>query len=116
MTKLTGGCHCGAIRFEADGDFTAANVCNCSHCAMKGFYLGFVPRSDFTLAAGEGDLTSYRFNTGNIEHNFCSTCGIEAFGFGKGPDGSEMAAINLRCVDNIDLAALSITEVNGRAF
>jgi len=114
MSRIEGGCHCGAIRFSAEGDFSSAMVCNCSHCAMKGFYLAFVPREDFTLKKGEGAYTTYRFNTGTIAHNFCSTCGVEAFGYGKGPDGAEMAAINLRCGDDIDLAALSVQKVNGK--
>ncbi len=114
MTKLEGGCHCGAIRFTARADFSTAMVCNCSHCAMKDFHLAFVPTDAFNLVRGQGAFTSYRFNTGTLEHTFCSTCGVQAFGYGRGPDGNEQVAINLRCVDGIDLETLSIRHVNGR--
>ena len=116
MSKVTGGCHCGAVRFEAEGDFSAGIECNCSHCDKKGFILAFVPRSDFVLTSGENALTTYHFNKGAIDHNFCSKCGTEAFGFGTGPDGAEMAAVNLRCVDNLDRQGLTIQPVNGKDF
>ena len=114
MSRITGGCHCGAIRFEAEGDFTSGIECNCTHCDIKGFVLAFVPRDNFTLTRGEDAFSTYHFNTGTIDHNFCTTCGVEAFGIGKGPDGMEMAAINLRCVDHLDRSALAIQHFNGK--
>lgn len=116
MSKIEGGCHCGAIRFEAEGDFSAGLVCNCSHCDMKGFVLAFVPRGNFTLTKGDGAFTTYHFNRGAIDHNFCATCGTQAFGYGIGPDGAEMAAVNLRCLDKLDRDALTIQQVNGKEF
>ena len=53
MTTYTGGCHCGAVRFEADVDLGQLMTCNCSYCAKKGFILGFVPAASFTLRKGE---------------------------------------------------------------
>lgn len=116
MSEVTGGCHCGAVRFTASGDFSAGIECNCSHCDKKGLILAFVPKAAFSLTSGDGAYKTYHFNRGMIDHNFCKTCGVQPFGFGKAPDGSEMAAINLRCVDNIDRAALNIENVNGRDF
>ncbi len=34
MTKFTGGCQCGAIRFEASGDPLFAGHCSCRDCQM----------------------------------------------------------------------------------
>lgn len=116
MTHVTGGCHCEKIRFEAEGDFSSGIECNCSHCDKKGFVLAFIPKQAFSLVSGEGAYTTYHFNRGAIDHNFCATCGVQAFGFGKGPDGTEMAAINLRCVDGIDRSALNIQQVNGKDY
>lgn len=45
----------------------------------------------------------YLFNKHVIRHQFCPTCGVEAFAFGDMPDGAEMAAVNVRCIDGIDL-------------
>lgn len=111
-----GGCHCGAVRFEATVDPTGAIECNCSHCEKKGFILAFAPATDFRLLSGESALTEYRFNKKQIAHLFCSRCGVQSFGRGVSPEGAEMAAVNLRCLDGIDLAALSPSKVDGRSF
>ena len=63
--KIHGGCHCQAVRFEAEVPETVALLdCNCSICAATGFRHLIVPHADFRLLAGEDALTSYRFGTG----------------------------------------------------
>lgn len=116
MKTYTGGCHCGAVRFTVEADIEGGTVlsCNCSHCQIKGLLLSFVPATQFTLVSGDEYLTEYRFNKNVIEHRFCNMCGVQPFGRGKGPDGSETAAINVRCIDGIDLETLSITKYNGK--
>lgn len=118
MTTYTGGCHCGAIafRFENDGDIDTAMQCNCSHCAMKGFHLSFVPRDQFTVTKGDGSWTTYHFNKGAIDHNFCATCGVEAFAYGVMPNGAKIAAVNLNCVDALELSELTIQPVDGASL
>lgn len=111
--KYEGGCHCGKVRFEVEADLSQVIECNCSHCAMKGFMLTFAPIDAFTLTKGEGETQEYLFNTGKIHHRFCKTCGVESYANGGGPDGAEMAAINVRCLDGVDLAALSPAPYNG---
>lgn len=113
---VTGGCHCGAVRFEAEADLSEVNECNCSHCQKKGFLLAFTPAENFRLLSGEDKLTEYRFNKKTIGHLFCSQCGVQPFGRGGTPDGAEIAAVNARCVDDIDLAALKRTPVDGKSF
>src|SRR3546814_2323508 len=95
-----GSCHCGAVTFSVDADEPESAIsCNCSHCRRKGLLLGFFPKDSFTLLTGEDALRSYTFNTHKIDHQFCQTCGTQPFAYGVGPDGSEIRAINLRCVD-----------------
>ena len=114
----TGGCHCGAVRYEVALDLSAPVMeCNCSHCAKKGFLLAFAPAEAFTLASGEGALSEYRFNSKTIRHLFCATCGVQSFGRGVPPGGgAEMAAINVRCLDDVDPATLTITPVDGKSL
>lgn len=78
---VRGGCHCGAVRFEAQlpEPPVPALDCNCSVCAMTGFLHVMVPHADFELVTGRDSLTSYRFGTGAAEHLFCSTCGVKSF-------------------------------------
>jgi hypothetical protein len=69
----------------------------------------------FTLLAGEANLTDYQFNKHVIHHLSCKTCGVESFARGKGPDGSDVAAINVRCLDGIELSELTLTPFDGRS-
>jgi hypothetical protein len=118
MTEQTyqGGCHCGAVRFEAEADLDGTMQCNCSHCEKKGFILAFTPLEKFRLISGEDRLTEYRFNRHAIAHRFCSVCGIQPFGFGAMPDGTQTAAVNVRCIDGVDLAALAPQAFDGRSL
>lgn len=112
-----GSCHCGKVAYTVDADVpTQAMACNCSHCRRKGFLLAFFPAAQFRLERGEDDLKSYFFYKHAIEHRFCTTCGTQSFAMGKMPDGSEMAAVNLRCVDAIDPDTLEIQKVDGASF
>ena len=70
----------------------------------------------FRLERGADKLKSYQFNKHNIDHQFCTGCGCQGFSVGTGPDGSKMAAVNLRCVPDADLDALNIQKVNGASF
>lgn len=109
-----GSCHCGQVKFSVDARAPATAIrCNCSHCRRKNFLLAFFPKDAFTLASGEDRLTTYRFNTCKIAHRFCSDCGVQAFAEGVAPDGSETRAVNLRCVPDIDLDALTIQDFDG---
>ena len=112
-----GSCHCGKIAFEVDGEPTGALACNCSMCSRKGSLLWFVPREQLRLLTPEDNASTYLFNKHAISHRFCPTCGIHPYGegTGPGPDGKRMAAVNLRCVQDLDLAAIPVQHFNGRA-
>ncbi|MDC7682738.1 GFA family protein [Asticcacaulis sp. BYS171W] len=113
MTTHQGSCHCGKIAFAVEGDFSEAIDCNCSICRRKGSLLAFVPRDKLVLSTPEADISTYTFNKHIIQHHFCGTCGTSPFGEGKGPDGSAMAAVNLRCVPDVDLDSLKINKWDG---
>jgi hypothetical protein len=113
MTTHTGSCHCGQVRFEVEGEIDGALDCNCSICRRKGSLLWFAPREALRVTAGADALATYTFNRHLIAHRFCPTCGIHPFGEGTAPDGKAMAAINLRCVDGLDLAALPVRHFDG---
>ena len=112
----TGGCHCGAVSYEAQADLGTVMECNCSHCAKKGFLLAFTPAENFRLLQGDDKLTEYRFNKKTISHVFCSVCGVQSFGSGVGPNGAETAMLNVRCLDGIDLSTLNVSQVDGKSL
>jgi hypothetical protein len=112
--RYGGGCHCGKVRYRVTADLAKVISCNCSICSKKGHLLAFVPADQFRLERGEGEQTDYLFNQQVIHHLFCKTCGIESYARGVGPDGKEMVAINVRCLDDVDLGASSVTEIDGK--
>ena len=113
--KHKGSCHCGQIAFEVEGDIPEVLSCNCSICQRKGSLLWFVPRQAFKLLTPPGKMSTYTFNKHVIKHHFCPTCGMHPFGEGKGQDGKEMAAINVRCLEDVDLSALKVRHYDGRS-
>lgn len=113
---FTGGCHCGQVRYEVTTALTPVISCNCSICTKMGSILTFVPKDAFKLLAGEGSLSDYQFNTKKIHHLFCKTCGIRSFANGKAPDGSDVVAINVRCLDDVDVSKLEPMPVDGKSF
>ena len=102
-----GGCHCGAVAFEVDAPArVTVSECNCSMCRMTGFLHLIVPRTRFRLLRGAEALSEYRFNTGAAQHLFCSHCGVKSFYVPRSnPDGY---SVNLRCLDQSTLAAVTI--------
>jgi hypothetical protein len=110
----SGGCQCGKVRYEVSLELGEVISCNCSRCGKLGSLLAFAPLSDFKLQSGKDALTTYKFNKHVIDHQFCSVCGIQSFSSGKTPDGHEMAAINARCLDGVDVDSLTIKKFDGR--
>ena len=112
MIEVSGGCHCGAVRFTAkmpDPPVEALD-CNCSICSMTGFLHVMVQHEDFELVTGRDSLASYRFGTGAAEHLFCSNCGVKSFYQPRShPDAW---SVNAHCLD--EAPALAITRFDGR--
>jgi hypothetical protein len=111
----TGGCHCGAVRYEVTSDLGSVITCNCSICMKRGSLLTFVPVAQFRLLSGQNNLTDYQFASRTIHHLFCKTCGIGSYAMGAMPDGTKMAAINVRCLDGVDIDALKPTPFDGKS-
>jgi hypothetical protein len=112
----SGGCQCGKVRYEVQMDIGEVIACNCSRCGRLGTLLAFAPASQFTLLSGDTDLTDFEFNKHLIQHKFCSTCGVQSFAIGTHPKtGARMAAINVRCVDGVDVDSLQVRKVDGRS-
>ena len=113
--RYTGSCHCGGIRFEVEGEVDSGLACNCSMCARRASLLWFVPRDHLRLLTSEDAVSTYLFNKHVIRHRFCAKCGIHTFGEAQAPDGRAMAAINLRTLENFDLASVPVKHYDGRS-
>ncbi|MEQ8178954.1 MAG: GFA family protein [Amphiplicatus sp.] len=115
MTKSwkQGGCHCGAVRWEAETeDEATVDECDCSMCGLTGFLHLIVPASRFRLVSGEDDLSEYRFNSGVARHLFCRRCGVKSFYVPRSnPDGY---SLNLRCFDQGQFVRVEVRPFDGR--
>jgi hypothetical protein len=115
--KHEGGCHCGKVRYQVELDLASEMAtCNCSICGKTGAIMAFVPAGSFTLVSGEDALKDYQFNRKNIHHEFCAECGVRSFSHGTGSDGSRMYSVNVRCIDDVDLAALRTKGFDGKSL
>jgi hypothetical protein len=112
--KYLGSCHCGQVAFEVEGELGGVMSCNCSMCQRKGTLMWFVPRASLTVLTPPETMATYTFNKHVISHRFCSTCGIHPFGEGTAPDGKAMAAINVRCLEGVEIEQLPVKHFNGR--
>ena len=112
MTRHTGGCHCGRVRFEVDAPADIqADRCNCSICRMSGYLHLLVPGSDFRLLSGEEALTTYTFNTRVAKHRFCRHCGVKSFYVPRShPDG---ISVNVDCLDEDTITSTTETAFDG---
>ncbi len=98
---VTGQCHCGSVRFEADlaGGLDSALRCTCSLCRMRGAVVVLASLDRFRIIAGEENLTEYRFNTRAARHYFCKTCGV--YTHHQRRFDPNQYAINAACLDGI---------------
>ena len=110
-----GSCHCGKIAFEVEGEVTGAMDCNCSMCQRKGGLMWFVPRDKLTLLTPEENAGTYLFNKHVIQHHFCKVCGIHPYGEATDPKGVATAAVNIRCLEGIDLDSVPVRKFDGRS-
>ena len=79
---LSGGCLCGAVRYEIAGELTRASHCHCSMCrkqhgAAFGSYAA-VGRADFRWVSGESEIARFEATPG-IARGFCRRCGSTLF-------------------------------------
>ncbi len=114
--RYRGSCHCGRVAFDVEGEIKGAMACNCSICQRRGSLLWFVPRDKFQLLTPEDSASTYTFNKHVIKHRFCPVCGIHPYGEGVDPKGNAMAAINIRCLEGLDLDAIPVQHFDGRAL
>ena len=80
----TGGCLCGALRYEAEGEPLYTGHCYCTDC-QKASGSGFIPFMGFASSAVRFHGRSRAFvskaaNGGDATRNFCPICGSLVFG------------------------------------
>src|SRR3977135_2483694 len=90
--RYSGGCLCGALRYEAEGEPRFAGHCYCADC-RKASGSGFIPFMGFASSAVRftGETRQFRSKAatgGDAVRNFCPVCGSLVFGGEVGKDDS----------------------------
>lgn len=100
-TPLTGGCLCGAVRFELTAPPREAGYCHCTRCQRRtGTASSAQVRIDartLRLLAGEELVKAWRHPDGGFEKCFCSECGAHLFA--RNPEDPTQASVRMGAFD-----------------
>ena len=79
MAKITGGCRCGAIRYETDADPVVIVNCHCRDCqrVSGSGYSAFMilPKAAVKVSGGPRFYRTVGDSGSGVERGFCPTCG-----------------------------------------
>ena len=97
---LTGGCGCGAVRFEIDALLVVAGYCHCTRCQHR---TGTAVQASARVApdsvrvlSGQEQLRAWS-PPGVLEKVFCGACGSALFA--REPDTGEIKVVRLAAID-----------------
>ena len=103
--RITGGCHCGKINYEAVIDLDRVVICHCTDCqSLSGSAfrtVAFSEKDAFSFLTGEPRIYVKTGDSGNKrEQTFCSNCGSPLYStsVGEGPKqyGIRLGTVNQR--------------------
>jgi hypothetical protein len=96
MQKRTGGCNCGKVRFQVEGDPIRVGVCHCQICRKDtGSSFNFFAVWNAKNVAIAGDTKSWMHSTDH--RHFCVTCGSSLYSV---VDGANEVEIRVGAIDN----------------
>lgn len=79
MPTMTGGCLCGAVRYECSVDSPVAGICHCTHCQKtsgSAFSVNvFVQSETVKMTGGIGEYADTAESGRKVVRKFCKTCG-----------------------------------------
>ena len=96
--QITGGCHCGNIRYRANVDEARVGICHCTDCQIMsgGAFrtVAMVPEAEFELLQGTPKIYVKLADSGNQrEQVFCADCGTHLYATSV---GGEPRTFNIR--------------------
>jgi hypothetical protein len=98
---LTGGCGCGAVRFEVSEPLLSARYCHCTRCQRRtgtaaSASAAVLPGS-FHVTQGEQAMRAWK-PEGGFEKWFCGECGSALFS--RSPDDAQRVSVRLGAFDS----------------
>lgn len=98
--RLTGGCGCGAVRFEITSPLVSATYCHCTRCQRRtGTGSSANARTEpgsFRVLSGEDRLRAWTPD-GGAEKWFCGDCGSALYS--RNPDDHLQIGVRLGAID-----------------
>lgn len=98
--KLTGGCGCGAVRFEVTEPLVGATYCHCTRCQRRtgtaASASGATVPGSFRFVQGEDRAKAWK-PEGGFEKWFCGDCGSALFS--RDPEHPERVGVRLGAID-----------------
>ena len=106
--KATGGCLCGAVRYQIVGELRGAVYCHCSKCRrFHGNFAAYVgmPLENLNIIEERGLkwFRSVTDETPNVHRGFCSECGCSLFWHPRGEGRIAVAAGSLDEPTNVKI-------------
>ena len=94
---LTGGCNCGAVRFEVTEPLPIASYCHCKRCQRRSGALwslnAMAPSDGYAIVRGEENVRVWEPADG-LPKAFCATCGGQLYS-----DGGDFKVVRLGALD-----------------
>jgi hypothetical protein len=98
---MTGGCNCGAVRFEVSEPLVGAVYCHCKRCQRRSgtghTISGRAAPGSFRIVAGEGQVRSWNPGDGGWPKSFCEVCGSHLFV--ASPDDPDTVSVRFGAFD-----------------
>ena len=118
LTTYQGSCQCGQVKYSLQSrPITQVLECNCSMCGRAGALWTAAADADLKIDCDLAGLGLRQFGTMRAKHYFCRTCGVEPFARGTAPGSTTtMMAINVRCLDGVDITSLKIMPFDGKSL
>jgi hypothetical protein len=98
--RLTGGCGCGAVRFEVTAPLVSALYCHCTRCQRRtgtaASVSARVEPGSFQVTQGEERMRAWKPD-GGAEKWFCGDCGSALFS--RDPDDASRVGVRFGAFD-----------------
>lgn len=110
MSKVSGSCHCGAVRFEVEEPEWVLD-CNCSYCRLRGGLWAYYAQRDVAFGSPP-DTDIYMWGDHMLEFHFCRTCHCATHMTVVGTNDAEKIAVNARLIRGLDPARTRLVQKN----
>ncbi|MGE9009582.1 GFA family protein [Leptospira interrogans] len=80
LMRISGGCHCGAIRYQVDGDLIVHALCHCADCRRHAGapMVGWAMYAEDAVKVTQGEPKVYA-SSEHGRRQFCANCGTGLF-------------------------------------